>query len=220
MTERALIVGAAPRPGAMEFYRELLAGFERVIACDAAAEWCVSLGRVPDVAIGDFDSASPGASDRLRAAGVTLFEFPRDKDETDLDLAAAHAGTMGVAAVVFTAAFSGRLDHTLAALGTMRTNAHLQPTALEPDFIAWLLAEDSRTDVVVDAPAGATVSIVPLERVCGLCVRGAKYGAENLEADPLSGKTISNESIGGPIQVTLRSGSALVMLLRSLHNTL
>ncbi|MCL4079545.1 thiamine diphosphokinase [Coriobacteriia bacterium Es71-Z0120] len=220
MTQEALIVGAAPRLGSMEFYRALLARFELVIACDAAAEWALSLGRAPQYAIGDFDSAARGAAARLAAAGVEVLAFPSEKDETDLDLAAAHARALGVESLAFTAAFSGRLDHTLAALGTMRRHAACGPVAFEPDFSAWLLAQEGRAALTVDAPAGAVVSVVALEPVRGLSVRNARFSADSIAVDLLSGRTISNESVGEPVRVSLQEGSALVMLLHSLQNTL
>lgn len=220
MTSDALIVGAAPHPGAMEFYRTLLGRYDLVIACDAAAEWALSLGRTPRYAVGDFDSARPGAAARLASAGVEILAFPSEKDETDLDLAAAHAASLGVGSLAFTAAFSGRLDHTLAALGTMRRHAALQPLALEPDLTAWLLAPDGRSEITVDAPVGAVVSFLALEPVRGLEVIDARYEARGIAVDLLSGRTISNESVGEPIIVTLEEGSALVILMHCLQNTL
>jgi thiamine pyrophosphokinase len=204
----------------MEFYRELLRRSDLVIACDAAAEWAVSLGRAPDYAVGDFDSSAPDAVARLSAAGVRVVTFPSDKDETDLDLAATHAASLGAGSIAFTAAFSGRLDHTLAALGTMRAHVGLQPTALEPDFTAWLLAPGGRTELVIRESPGTVFSVVALEPVRGLTIRNARFAGDELDVDLLSGRTVSNESVGEPVHVGVRDGCALVMVLHSLQNSL
>jgi len=68
-----LIVGAAPVDGAERFYTGIVTCAQRVIACDAAAEWCLSLGRRPDAVVGDFDSATRGAI-TARGSG-----YPRDR---------------------------------------------------------------------------------------------------------------------------------------------
>lgn len=220
MSVQAVIVGAAPEPGADCFYRDLLGRFDVIVACDAAAEWCVRLGRVPTYAIGDFDSATPGAPNRLSAQGIEVVTYPRDKDETDLDLAAAHAASHGAASLAFTASFTGRLDHTLAALGTLRRHAELAPTVFEPRFTAWLLSHASRPALDLVAPAGAVFSVIALEPVTGLTVEGARYPAHGLDLDPLSSRAISNESLGAPVRVRLERGMALVMLLHSSDNAL
>ncbi|GAV31251.1 thiamine pyrophosphokinase [Coriobacteriaceae bacterium EMTCatB1] len=220
MTRQALIVGAAPRPDAGGFYRDLLTRFDVVLACDGAAEWAVARGRVPDYAIGDFDSAEPGAQQRLRAAGATVLEFPRQKDQTDLDLAAAHAAVLGTSELVFTAAFSGRLDHTLAAIGTMRRHARLLPVVLEPDFTGWLLAPKGRAELSFEAPAGAVFSVVAIEEISGLHVSGARYDTHERAVEVLSGQTVSNECLGDTVNIRLAGGSALVLLMHSLHNGL
>ncbi|MBC7266395.1 MAG: thiamine diphosphokinase [Coriobacteriia bacterium] len=220
MTMRALIVGAAPRLHAEGFYRDLLTSFDVVLACDGAGEWALARGRVPDYAIGDFDSAEPGAQQRLRAAGATVLQFPRQKDQTDLDLAAAHAAALGVDTLAFTAAFRGRLDHTLAAIGTMRRHARLLPTVLEPDFTGWLLAPEGRAELSFEAPAGAVFSVVAIEEITGLHVSGARYDTHERPVEVLSGQTVSNESVGFPVHIRLAEGSALVLLMHSLHNGL
>lgn len=220
MTEHALIIGAAPVPGAERFYRELLERFHVLIACDAAAEWCMRLGCPPSYAVGDFDSARPGALERLRAAGIEVLAYPRDKDETDLDLAAAHAESLRAASLTFTAAFSGRLDHTLAAIGTLRRFSGLAPIVLEPGFTAWLLSERARPALAFECEPGTLFSVLAIDPIVGLSVNGARYPAHDLDVGTLSSATISNEAAGRRVQVRLRQGTALVMLMHSSDNAL
>jgi thiamine pyrophosphokinase len=115
----ALVVGAAPATGAEVYYRALLGTYDLVVAADAAGEWCASLGRVPGVVIGDFDSSADGAADRLGAAGALVIRLPRDKDVSDLDAAVDAAIDHGATNVTLTAAFTGRIDHTLCAFGSL-----------------------------------------------------------------------------------------------------
>ncbi len=170
MLQEVLIVGAAPVTGADAFYRDLLVRSEFVIACDAAAEWCVSLGRVPEIAVGDFDSAAPDAPDRLLERGIDVRVFPAEKDQSDLDLALALARESDARRVVFTAAYSERLDHTLAALGTVSSAADLGARIQEPTFTGVLLSDRGARSVELDVVPGALVSVLPLEASTGsLC---------------------------------------------------
>lgn len=211
----AFIVGAAPVHGAEEFYREMLAGSPLVVAADAGAEWCVALGRVPDIAVGDFDSSSAGAVERLRDAGASVIEHPASKDSTDLDLALLSAREAGASSATFTAAFTARLDHTLAALGTLRDAADLAGRIVEPGFDAWLLAEGARESLTLDGRPGMLVSVIALERAGGVCLTGLRYGLQEADLDTMSGLGIGNEMALDVATIRLRAGALLVVCVGS-----
>lgn len=207
-----LIVGAAAQPDAESFYRDILARAHRVIACDAAGEWCLQLGRRPDIVVGDFDSAVPGAQERLAAAGIPFVEYPAAKDESDLDLAVVHARTMGASQTCFTAAFSGRMDHTLAALGTLQLAADMAPCVVEPGFRAWLLSGTFRPAIEFPVDPGATISVLALEPSHGVTISGMKYPLRGASVGVLSSLGISNIALGPTAGVSLTSGTLLVMV--------
>ncbi|HEY5276048.1 MAG TPA: hypothetical protein VIK38_05865, partial [Coriobacteriia bacterium] len=131
--KHTLVVGAAPLPEHEGFYRDLLASSAHVVAADAAGEWCVGLGRVPDAVVGDFDGSVPGAPERLQALGASVEVHPVEKDATDLELAIARAIAMWDDPIVLTAAFTWRIDHTLAAVGAL-TRAGAGASVLEPGW--------------------------------------------------------------------------------------
>lgn len=210
MTHDTLIVGAAPVEGAEDFYRCLLDGARRVIACDAAGEWMLALGRRPDLVVGDFDSAAPGAEDRLRGAGIPVDAYPAEKDSSDLDLAVRRAREMGAREVCFTAAFSGRLDHTLAALGTLQLAADMAPAIAEPGFRAWLLSA-SRPVIQFPAAEGDVISVLALEPSHGVTLSGMKYPLRGASVGVLSSLGISNVACGPAVAVSLLTGTLLVI---------
>ena len=206
-----LVVGAAPVSGCDAFYSSLLAGAADVVAADAAGEWCVALGRVPEVVTGDFDSAAPGAEDRLRALGSEVVAFPCDKDETDLDLAVVLARGRAGETLVVTAAFSLRPDHTLAAFGSLaRAGAHAR--AEEPGWTAWVCTPGG--DLVLDVRTGTTLSVLALEPATGVCVSGTAWPLTGASLSPLSGHGVSNRAIGGPVRVRTGSGTLIVLVLK------
>ncbi|HSL34240.1 MAG TPA: hypothetical protein VK871_11360, partial [Candidatus Limnocylindrales bacterium] len=62
-------------------------GVNRVIAADGGARHADRLGLVIDRWVGDGDSIAAGALERLRTAGIRVEVAPRDKDESDTELA-------------------------------------------------------------------------------------------------------------------------------------
>lgn len=215
MIGSALIVGAAPIPGAEGFYRELLRNACFVIACDAAGEWCQALGRTPDLAVGDFDSAGEGARERLEALGCEVIVYPTVKDESDLDIALTHARSRGFTRVIFTSAYSLRLDHSLAAIGTLLRASDLSPTIEEPSFSAYVV--DSATSPVVEFTTrpGATISVLSLVHATGVTLSGLMYPLVDATLPLLSSLGLSN--VTGPtgiLKVALAEGTVLVIASR------
>jgi thiamine pyrophosphokinase len=208
----ALVVGAAPETGGEAFYRTLLAAAPLVIAADAGAEWSASLGRMPDVALGDFDSAAPGAAERLAAAGVDVRIFPVAKDASDLDLAVVEARARGAVDVVLTACTSQRLDHTLAALGALASAADLRASIDEPALAAWALEPPALSRLDLDGSAGALVSVFAVAPTAeGVTLRGMRFPLDDARLEPLSSHGLSNELVGGPASVSVCSGRLLVL---------
>jgi len=203
-----LVVGAAPSAHSDAFYRELLASAPTVVAADAAGEWCARLGRVPDVVVGDFDSAGHGAADRLERLGARVERHPEDKDVTDLELAVAVARERWALPVCLTAAFTDRFDHSLAALGlVLRAGAGAR--IVEPSWRAWPCMAGA--PLRLDLARGATYSLLALERCEGVEAMGGEWGLHDTTLEPLSGRGVSNVATGAEIRISVRSGSLLVI---------
>lgn len=205
-----LVVGAAPLAARDDFYRALLAGATHVVAADGAGEWSIALGRVPDLVVGDFDSADPGAQDRLRAGGVEVLAFPREKDATDLEIAVDEALARFSSPVHLTAAFTDRLDHTLAALGAL-VRAGAGGRACEPGWTAAVCTPDAPLDV--EPPRGTTVSILPIGPAEGVAVSGTAWELSGARVASLSGLGVSNEATGGSIHVSVAVGTLVIFLM-------
>ncbi len=209
--KRALIVGAAPVAGEEAFYRRILADARYVVAADAAGEWCAGLGRVPDVTVGDFDSSLDGAQERLVALGSGIVEFPGVKDRSDLDEAVAEARARGAESIVFTAAFTCRFDHTLAAFGCVARAKDLRPRVSEPGWEAWLLDSSARPALCVIVDAGTTFSVISLFGAEGVSIGGGEYALENAPLEPLSSLGLSNVATESELRFTVGKGSILVI---------
>ena len=205
----ALIVGAMPSPGEDEFYRGLLRVSSVVVAADAAGEWCVGLGRVPDVVVGDFDSASIGASERLAERGAAVVRAPTVKDETDLELAVQLALGRFKAPLTLTCAFTDRMDHTLAAFGAL-LSAGRGAMVREPSWSAWLVLPES--PVSVELESGQRFSVLAALPSSGVTVSGGRWKLERADLPPLSGRGVRNVAMGGQVDVSCCGGAILVLL--------
>jgi thiamine pyrophosphokinase len=185
-----------------------------VIAADAGAAVCRAAGRVPDVCVGDFDSIDEATLAWLRQADVDLRHHPVDKDASDLDLALDLARQNGATALDITAAFSGRIDHTLAAFGTLVRAAELAPRALEPSFTAYVIGARGAAGLQLEEPVGTTISLFALDGEVSVTTKGLRYA---LNAAPLPRHTslgLSNRADSPRQGVEVLDGRVLVIVSR------
>jgi thiamine pyrophosphokinase len=112
---RAIVI-AGGQPGDRTEWRQWVQDGDLVIGADGGAAQALTWGLVPELVIGDMDSLPGEARARLLARGSRFIEHPRDKDETDLELALTYAMEQDIQGIVILGALGGRLDHTLANL--------------------------------------------------------------------------------------------------------
>jgi len=184
-----------------------------VIAVDGGADHCVASGVIPDLLIGDLDSVGERTLSTLRAAGVEVVVHPTDKDESDLDLALAELRRRRWdGPLVLTGVFGGRLDHTLAALGSLGRAADLSPEALEQDVHAWLLSARGRGVLRVDEP-GATLTIIAVTPAT-VSADGLHWPLVQTELHPLDSRGLSNLVVAPGASIRCEKGAVLVTVLR------
>ncbi len=87
---------------------------DRVIAADYGAHHALAWGWPIHLLVGDLDSLSLIEIESLRTAGTPMIVAPVAKDETDLELALAHALAGEAHELVICGALGGRADHMLA----------------------------------------------------------------------------------------------------------
>lgn len=211
---KALIVGAAPVLGSDVLVRELAAECDLVVAADAAAEWCIAAGVAPDIAVGDFDSALPGAVERLSQAHVDVRRFSAEKNKSDLDLAVDAARAAGATELVLSACTSARLDHTLGTVGTAAANADLHPVIREPHLNAWVIASGLHGCTRLALPPRTTVSVFALGEARGVTLGGFRYALNRATLGSLSSQGLSNVSVEDEATVSVESGTLLVITSR------
>ncbi len=182
----------------------------RIAADGGAVNARRHLTLAPHVVIGDFDSLDDAT--RTWCASAEFIQHPRDKDETDLELALELAHTRGATTITILGAAGGRFDQAFANVMLLAklASAHIAAKIAGANFDAWVAW--ARAEVA--GQIGDTVSLIPLtERVEPVTTSGLDY--------PLRGETlylgyargVSNRLVETNATVAFANGLLLIVHL-------
>lgn len=205
----AVIVANAPTFNAAPF-RDLLARANLVIAADGGGNALFAAGLTPDLVIGDLDSLSGEAAEAFASAGATFLRYPREKNETDLELALLAATARQADQIDVLGAIGGRWDQGLSnvALLALPELAGRRVRLLDVDQEAYL----ARGETLISGAVGDTISLLPLGGPArGITTRGLYYALEDDELRFERSRGISNVIAQTPAAVLVREGMLLVV---------
>jgi len=196
----------------LEKARALLREDDFIIAADGGTRHVLALGLTPNVIIGDLDSLP--ANFEISKFDDDVILYPKDKNETDLELAIQHALTLNPEQVIILAALGGRLDQTL---GNIALISDLQPATVD------LRLDDGIEEVFfcrdkcsVKGTSGDTVSLIPWQgEVTGIVTTGLKWPLQNETLYPQKTRGISNEMTNDTATIQIRSGLLLIVHRRA-----
>ena len=198
--------------------RLLLEPEDYIICADGGTRHALTLAVQPDLIVGDMDSLEKGQLETLQKAGVSIELFPRDKNETDLELAIYRALELKPTQIIIMAALGGRLDQTLANI-TLLTDSRLTTVrpgsgqafnirlddGLEEIFIC-------RDQVQVHGRSGDLVSLIPWQgAVSEVQTQNLKWALRKETLYPDKTRGISNEMTDSMASISIGSGSLLIV---------
>jgi thiamine pyrophosphokinase len=206
---RALIFvnGILPDAAAV---RRLLLPDDFLIAADGGTRHILDLGLTPAVLIGDLDSLSSDERRLLDRAGTKIHQFPRNKNETDFELALHFAVEAGYRQLRVVAALGGRLDQTLGnlALLTDPLLAGLDIRADDGIQEAFFIRDACQ----LQGTPGDLVSLIPWGgEVSGVTTTGLRWPLSAEVLWPHRTRGISNELLDETASVLLDAGLLLVV---------
>jgi thiamine pyrophosphokinase len=172
------------------------------------------MGWVPDVVIGDADSLDEETSRWLQKHNIPLVRHPREKDETDLELALIYAVEAGAKRIFIVGAWGGRPDQSLANLQLLAHPALTGRHAylLGPGYRLFLLRAGETQPI--EGTIGDTVSLLPLTgEACGIHTSGLRWGLAGDTLEYGSARGVSNEMIASTAKVHLQEGLLLIVHL-------
>ncbi len=156
-----------------------------LIAADGGANAAVAAGHLPEAVIGDFDSLSVEARNRIDAD--RLFKVS-EQDSTDFDKALRHIEAPLILGVGFLGA---RVDHQLAAFSTLLARADKPCVLIGAQELVFL----APPSIALDLTDGDVVSLYPLVRVAGRST-GLHWPIDGLDLSPDGRLGTSNRATG------------------------
>lgn len=184
--------------------------FQKIIVADKGIEACHRKGIVPNVLIGDFDSADMDIVENFREK-CECIDLPVHKDQTDTHAALIYAISDGCDHLIILGATGTRLDHTWANIGLLKLcmDNHIKAYIIDSYNRISMANETIILDKDDNYPY---VSLVPYaEQVSELTLTGFEYSGENITLNPGESLGISNTIIDSSGIIEFTSGNLLII---------
>jgi thiamine pyrophosphokinase len=196
--------------------RGRLASAALVVAADGGARAALVLGRAPDVVAGDLDSLDPRSRAGLVGAGTVFEVYPREKDETDLEIALRIAVARGATSIDVVGALGGpRFDHALANVMILALDGlgDCQVAIVDPHHEVRLLRGPGL--LRLEGRPGDLVTLLPLSETAeGIDTSDLAYALRDGTLRRGRTRGVSNELTATQGTVRLRAGLLYVVLHR------
>ncbi len=194
----------------LESAHHIIQAGDVLVAADGGTRHALAMGLFPEIVIGDLDSLTAEDRQQLVAKGVEIKQYPRDKDETDLELALHYAFSTGYREIRILGGLGGRLDQTLANLFLLT----------DPEFNGLDIRIDDGVEEAffvcdrceVHGKPADILSLIPWGgEVSGICTEGLRWPLQDETLLPNKTRGISNEMTREIASLSLKSGLLLVI---------
>lgn len=191
--------------------RAMLREDDYIICADGGTRHALALDLKPDLIVGDMDSTEKAFLKRLRDEGVSIELYPRDKNETDLELAIERAIEMEPQEIIIVAALGGRVDQTLGNIALLADNRLSAFDVRLNDGVEEIFF--CRAQVELHGRSGDIVSLIPWGgSVHHIQTQGLKWALNDETLHPDRTRGISNEMPSDYASIRIGSGLLLVVL--------
>ncbi len=206
MNKTALILanGKSPTRSLLLRYRKQAEFF---VCADGGANYAADLGERPDLIIGDLDSIKTATVRKFQSVTTRRIS---DQNSTDLEKALSWLIRKNYSDIIVLGATGGRVDHlagNLSALGKFSKRARVTFV----DESGELRAVGSQ--MTLDAPAGTTISLIPLTKCEGIVTHGLRWELLNGTLELGVREGTSNVVKSGPVTIRVRRGMLLIFQL-------
>lgn len=182
-----------------------------ILSADGGTDYCVELGIIPDLVIGDLDSISPKTLDILKKKEVPINVFPIKKDKTDSQLSIEYLMDKGAEEITIIGAIGSRIDHTLANILLLKTikDKGIKGKIVHNNNIIYIIDDE----LILDKKNGYFVSIIPIESKGVLVsLKGFEYNLSKVKIDFASTLGVSNFVIDEKGYIKVHEGQCLVVV--------
>jgi thiamine pyrophosphokinase len=207
VTEAVIVANGRGRLGAAH------AGAPFIVCADGGADRARRAGWRPHAVIGDLDSATPDTVRWARAAGAEIVQRPRDKDQTDAELAVDLVAVRGHLRASMFCGLGGRVDHLFANLLLPRYAASRGVDLRLRD--AGLVVQYVRGRAALEARAGDWVSLFSLApRSRGITTNGLRFSLQDADLPMGISLGVSNEATTAEPVVEVVEGELIAIQVR------
>lgn len=182
-----------------------------ILSADGGTDYCIELGIIPDLVIGDLDSISPKTLDILKKKEVPINVFPIKKDKTDSQLSIEYLMDKGAEEITIIGAIGSRIDHTLANILLLKTikDKGIKGKIVHNNNIIYIIDDE----LILDKKNGYFVSIIPIESKGVLVsLKGFEYNLSKVKIDFASTLGVSNFVIDEKGYIKVHEGECLVVV--------
>ncbi len=184
-----------------------------IIACDGGVRHCRAMMIMPNIMVGDFDSANKEDAQFFENLGVLKTEYPVRKDKTDMEIAIDLAVEKESDEIYIVGGLGSRFDHSLA-------NVHILLRPMRLGIRACLLDEHNIITLVEDSidifgEKGQTVSLIPLTtEVKGITTENLDYALNDFTMEIGHSLGVSNVMTGDVATVSVKEGILVLIMSR------
>ncbi|NLW62807.1 MAG: thiamine diphosphokinase [Syntrophomonadaceae bacterium] len=196
--------------GELSWYRPFKDGFDRIICIDGGTDQAMAMGMTPWWVVGDMDSISEEATAYAASRGAAFTVVPREKDNTDFQLALELAEKDGATSIIVWGGIGTRLDHSLSNLfsATRLVLQGIEVCFRSPREDVYLVSRH----LVVPGKVGDTVSLITLgDEAGGITLRGFQYPLADAVLDGRWQCAVSNVIVEPYPEVEVGSGVVAVI---------
>ena len=205
--KRCVIFGAADIKN-YEKVRRLLLPSDFIICADGGLYHTNAMGLTPDLIVGDFDSYKGEVPQ-----GIETIRLSTKKDDTDTVFAAREAVKRGYADFLIFGVIGGRLDHTLVNVYLLEfLNEAKAYGKIVDDLSEMFLLKNSTVKIYKEQHS--YFSLIAINgKADGVTISGAVFPLTNNTIMPSYQYGISNEFADDFVEISVKSGSLLVIVV-------
>lgn len=191
---------------------------DKIICANGGTILALNMNLIPDIIVGDIDSIPNNVLEKIRGEKIEWKIYPKEKDETDLELAVREALKYNSKIIYFVGLLGRRIDHTLSNLFFLERvkGKGIEVLILDEKIRITLML--GREEKIFWGNEGEIISLIPLsEKVEGITLEGLKYPLNNGVLYRSLTRGISNEFISKEAKIKISSGTLIIIHFATKH---
>lgn len=180
-----------------------------IIAVDGGANYLYGHKIIPDVLIGDMDSIHQNTSRELARKSTIIIRHPKEKDQTDSELAISYAMEQGCKEIVITGFVGDRFDHMIATIHFLsKVIKKIKVKILQNNEDIYFVMKSLQFQGKKDDE----VSIIPLlTDAKGVTTKGLQYRLNDELLNVSSTRGVSNVMSNSTASISLKEGTLMIV---------